>query len=239
MSTFRLPNPARVCAALAGAAVVAVGGAATAGAHVTVTPDHAAAGSHVVLTFSVPHGCELSSTTEVAIDIPEQVLSITPTAHPSWTVKQLAADGSPAEGAPPVRVVYTARQPLPSDLRDAFELSVRMPDEAGDTLAFPVVQTCEEGRAEWVELAEEGEDPHDLEYPAPLVEVIEPTADGHGSAAPANHDEAAPAANVAAESDDGAATTLGVAGIAVGAVGVVLSAVALALLRTRRRASRP
>lgn len=213
MSSIRFAKPARISAGVVGAAVIVVGGASVAGAHVNVSPERAEAGSYAILTFSVPHGCELSSTTEVAIDIPEQVMAVTPTAHPSWDVAQLTADGSPAEGAPATRVVYTAREPLPSDLRDAFELSVRMPDEAGETLAFPVVQTCEEGTAEWVELADEGQDPHDLEYPAPLVEVLEPATD---------------TADIG-----GSDTAVSVAGVGVGAAGLVVAGVAL--LRTRRR----
>jgi hypothetical protein len=54
-------------------------------------------------------------------------------------------------------VVYTAHAPLPDDLRDAFVLSLRIPeDTAGDTLYFPTVQTCEDGEHPWIEIPADG-----------------------------------------------------------------------------------
>ncbi len=49
-------------------------------------------------------------------------------------------------------IVYTARTPLPHDHRDTFELSLKLPDAAGETLVFPAVQTCEEGESAWVQV---------------------------------------------------------------------------------------
>ena len=40
-------------------------------------------------------------------------------------------------------------------------------DSAGQVLAFPVVQTCAKGETAWVDLAAEGQDPEELEAPAP------------------------------------------------------------------------
>ena len=61
--------------------------ATSASAHVTVDPSTTAAGSYTVLTIAVPHGCEESSTTKVAIKIPEPILSVTPTRDPFWDVE--------------------------------------------------------------------------------------------------------------------------------------------------------
>src|SRR5690606_16758028 len=95
------------------------------------------------------------------------------------------------------RVTYTADVPLPSDLRDALELSLRLPDgEAGDAVEFPVTQTCEIGETVWA-----GDD-------APTIVL---TAGSEAEPAPA------PVAT-----DDVLARTLGGLGLALGTIGVVL-----------------
>src|SRR5699024_8102726 len=67
----------------------------------------------------------------------------------------------------------TADTPVPDGQRDAFELSLQIPEEAADsTLYFPTVQTCEEGETAWVQIPDDGQDAHDLESPAPSVEVV-------------------------------------------------------------------
>ncbi|WP_162453341.1 YcnI family protein [Phytoactinopolyspora mesophila] len=234
---------ARTSGAFAGAAALCLGLPALATAHVTISPDTAEAGSYAVLTASVPHGCSGSGTTEVAIEIPEQIMAVTPTVNPNWEVEQLAADGSPADGEPVTHVVYTAHEPLPNDLRDTFELSVRMPDESGEVLAFPVVQTCEEGESAWVETADEGQDPHELEYPAPLVEVAESVSGGHGADHGAGADHSAGVhdgdVNGDASGSDSEMSAANVAGIGTGAAGIVLGGAALLYAHRRTRGGAP
>ena len=83
-------------------------------------------------------------------------------------------------------VVYTAITPLSNGYRDAFELSLQIPDEtAGTTLYFPTVQTCVEGETAWIEIPTDGQDPHDLDAPSPSVKVV--AGDGHGDGH--DHDE--------------------------------------------------
>lgn len=145
----------RLALGAAGAAALVVASAGAAGAHVTVSPGEAEAGSYAVLTFSVPHGCDGSGTTEVTIQIPEQTPSVTPTVNPNWDVEKVMVE----QGDAPRRVeqvVYTAKTPLPDGMRDTFELSMLMPDSPGETLVFPVVQTCEKGETAWVEVATDG-----------------------------------------------------------------------------------
>ncbi|GIJ39914.1 YcnI family copper-binding membrane protein [Micromonospora andamanensis] len=216
------------------AAAVALTGAPAA-AHVTVSPSVTTAGSYTVLTFGVPHGCDTSATTKVSIKIPEQIISVTPTVNSNWTVQKVMAELNP-----PVKdshgneitqrvteVVYTAKTPLPADLRDTFELSLKLPDAAGETLAFPAVQTCEQGETPWVELAAAGQDPDELEYPAPTF-VLTATAD-------ADVEEAA-VQQVSQTTDEPAGGTGVVSWIALvlGALGLVAGG--LALLRTRKAA---
>jgi periplasmic copper chaperone A len=221
---------ARLSAAgLAAGAVLALTAAPlAASAHVTVTPSGTAAGTSSVLTFAFGHGCDGSPTTALAIDIPESVMAVAPTLHPNWTIEKVE------DGDRIARIVYTAITPVEEGYRDAIELSVRLPeDAAGDTLVFPVLQTCVEGEVNWNELAEEGEE--EPESPAPVVVVTEVTGDEHGHDAAtdehAEHDEAtAEASDAASGSDDVVARVLGIGGLVVGVVAIVL---ALAARRPR------
>ncbi len=219
----------------AAAAATLVATAAPAGAHVTVTPDTTAAGDYAVLTFSVGHGCEGSPTTKIEIALPEQVLQVTPTRNPPWSVEKVTEKlDEPVEDAHGneitervSQVVYTTEDPLPDGYRDAFELSLQIPDAAGETLSFPVVQTCAKGETAWVETPAEGQDEHELERPAPAFEV---TAGGEDATDPQPEDGDRETVADSSDDDGGAASALS---LMVGAAGLVVAVVALA--RTRKR----
>lgn len=220
-------------------------GASSASAHVTVSPDTTAAGAYALLTFGVPHGCDGSSTTRVSIQIPEQILTVTPTVNPGWEVTKVMAtlaepvdDGHGGQRTERVaEIVYTADTPLPEGYRDAFVLSLKLPDTPGETLVFPAVQECEEGENAWVQVAQDGQDGDELDLPAPLFEVTAAVTDGHGGTAEAGtttEDLAAGSAlDGASTSRDDAATPAATwIALVLGAGGLVLGG--LAFLRTRR-----
>ena len=219
--------------ALAAGAVVAMA-AAPATAHVTVTPDTTAAGAFAVLTFSVPHGCEGSPTTRVAIAMPPEVFQVTPTRNALWSVRKqserLDEPVTDAHGNQITervsQVVYTTDDPLPEGYRDTFELSLQLPDAAGETLEFPVVQTCVQGEAGWTETAAEGQDPEELERPAPTVTITD-AAEAAGGAETASGAATAPQDEEAAEPDE-EGNGLALAGLGAGIVGILLGAAALA-----------
>src|SRR4051812_22636566 len=155
---MNLRTPAIAASALGAGVLLAVAAPLAASAHVGVTPDDTAAGSYTVLTFAVPHGCDGSATTAVAIYLPESIPSVTPTVNPGWTVSktvlkldQPITDANGDEITERVsQVVYTAITPLPDGYRDTFALSLKLPDEkVGDTIEFPVLQSCEVGTTEW------------------------------------------------------------------------------------------
>lgn len=143
---------------------IVVVGAGAAAAHVTVIPDTTDAGAYALLTFGVPHGCGDSPTTKVSIQVPEQVVTVTPTVNPGWDVEKVMADlaepvddghgGQYTERV--AEVVYTAKTPLPDGYRDALVLSLKLPDAAGETLVFPTVQECAEGESAWVQVPADG-----------------------------------------------------------------------------------
>ncbi|GAA1855720.1 YcnI family protein [Myceligenerans crystallogenes] len=226
-----------------GATVLATGlvlaGATAASAHVTVTPSGTAAGSYALLTFAVPHGCEGSGTTKVSIQMPEQIIAVTPSVNPSWDVENVmeelpepVEDGHGGEYTERVaEVVYTAHDPLPDGLRDAFELSLKLPETEGETLAFPVVQECEEGETAWVQPTQEGA--AEPEYPAPYFALTAAEGGAHGTVAePAGQEVADEASGAAAASTTAGSPALTWIALALGAAGFLLGLVAF--LKTRR-----
>src|SRR5690349_14563327 len=91
---------ARFGATAGAAGLLTLAIAAPASAHVTVTPSDTAAGAYVVLTFSVPHGCDGSPTTGITIQVPEEILSVTPTRNAYYGVeKKLVKLDKPVEDA--------------------------------------------------------------------------------------------------------------------------------------------
>lgn len=196
-------RPRRRRALVAASATGVVAAAAIAGsasAHVTIVEQEAAAGAYTVLTFSVPHGCDGSATTGVRIQMPESINTVAPTRNAFYEVEKVMETlDTPIEGnhgesitERVAEVSYTATTPLPDGYRDTFELSLQIPADApvGETLYFPVVQTCEEVESAWIELpAEDGSEP---ELPAPGILVTAgASGDGHGDeAAEESGDEA-------------------------------------------------
>lgn len=215
-------TPAVAVAGLFGGALLALTAPLAASAHVTVSPSDTAAGSYTVLTFAFGHGCEGSPTTALTFDIPESIQSVSPTLNPNWTIEKIA------DGDRTSQVVYTAVAPVADGYRDTVELSLQLPeDAAGETLAFPVLQSCVDGETDWSELAEEGA--AEPERPAPTVVVTEASGGerGHGASDASDedseHDAASEASDAAASSSDVVARILGIGGLVVGVVGVVLA----------------
>jgi uncharacterized protein YcnI len=240
---------ARAVVVAAGIGALTLGGALAASAHVSVIPNTTAAGSYALLTFGVPHGCDGSSTTKVAIKIPEQITAVTPTVNPNWDVQKVMVPLSPAvtdsHGNQVTervdQVVYTAKAPLPDGYRDAFVLSLKVPDVAGETLSFPTIQTCEVGETAWIEPTVEGQDEPD--HPAPAFEVTAAAGgDDHGAAATtaaaaaispaAAPTSSAEVAATASTSESSSTSWVAVAGLVAGVLGLVVGGVALA--RSRR-----
>ncbi|KAA1428670.1 YcnI family copper-binding membrane protein [Nocardioides antri] len=220
-------NLTRILTPMAAAATFGLTLVAPAAAHVSITPSTTTAGAYSVLTVSVSHGCDGSATTEVEIQLPEEVLSVTPTRNPFWDVRTttvpLDEPTTDAHGNTVTErmgsVVYTAKDPLPDGQRDAFDLSLQLPDQVG-TLTFPTVQTCVRGATGWVESPAEGQSADELDHPAPTVTVTE----GDAGAAPAD--------TVAGPASEGV-DTMAALGVGAGVLGLLVGGAALT--RARRR----
>ncbi|MGB3411141.1 MAG: YcnI family protein [Microthrixaceae bacterium] len=173
-------------------ATVAVGGVAmlsgVASAHITPQDPEGPAGGYMTTAFKVGHGCEGSPTTKVEIKIPDGVLSVAPQPVDGWelttTKKTLdpPIDSNGTKVTETVGTVTWAGGNLPADQLQMFWLSMKLPDgKAGDVLSFPVVQTCEAGETDWIEIAKPGE--AEPEHPAPTITLTAATDDHHGSSA--------------------------------------------------------
>lgn len=230
---MKLRTPVLAATGLAAGALLAVAVPLSASAHIHVDPSAAPAGSSAVLTFVLPHGCEGSPTTAIAIDIPEGITSVTPTAKAGWTVEKVSVDlDKPLDDGHGNTITtrvgsirYTADTPLPDGVRDTFALEVGLPgDAAGQDVQFPVEQTCESGTVEWNQTQAEGAD--EPEHPAPTVTVTAAAAGEHSdddAEAAVSTTDAAAESQPASDGDDILARVLGIGGLVVGAVGIVLA----------------
>lgn len=205
---------------------------AAAQAHVGVTPDSMTAEGSAVLTFSFTHGCEDSPTTALRVTMPEGLTSVSPTVDGLWDVAVDRADNGLVSA-----VTYTAATPIAHDLRGEVTMAVRLGEDAAETLAFPVEQRCETGANEWVEIAEDGQDPHDLESPAPVVTVSDAAAEAHDDHGTSGEHKASDTASADAVSDGSAGSGAAPAiGIALGAAGLLAGIAALFVaVRASRR----
>jgi periplasmic copper chaperone A len=216
-------------AAATGALTLALAGSA--GAHITANPGEAPSDGFATLDFSVGHGCEESPTTQVRIQIPPSVPSVTPGVHPVWDVatKEGKKDKVELHGETITRgvseVTYTAKEPLPPDRLDLLTISVKLPaGEEGESVYFPTIQRCKKGQHRWIQIPAEGENPEELEEPAPAV-VLTAAEGGHGWASDSGESVARPAASVQAaagsDDDDGAPMWLAISALVIGALGLL------------------
>jgi periplasmic copper chaperone A len=205
MSRTRTCRRAAVSGLLATGVLALV--AAPASAHVTLTASTTAAGSSAVVVLEVPHGCEGSATTEISVRLPDDVTELSAESNDRW-----AAD--PGEG----QVTFRTDDPLPDALRDEVAFTVRLPDEVGVELVFPVVQRCQEGESAWTEVAEDDASSEDLDMPAPVIVVT--GADGTAADPPR-----------AVGASDGRLMTYGAVGVLAGGC---LASAGVLLMRRRR-----
>jgi uncharacterized protein YcnI len=217
----------RASAALTILVAAMLSAAPTAFAHVGITPRQAAAGGYTKLSFGVPHGCDGSSTTRIAVQIPEGVVSVKPQVAPGWEIAtttgpyaepvELHGD-TLTEGV--VEVVWEGG-PLSDSHLAEFGMSVRLPDAPGETIAFPVIQTCVEGETGWIQIAAASDSDEaggeELEHPAPTIELLAASG-GHGEAADAGGERSSLAS---------------MGGLVLGALGFVTGS--MALVATRRQ----
>ena len=138
-------------------------------AHVVAAPGEAKAGSYSAIAFRVGHACAAGDTTlKLRVEIPDAVASARPQPKTGWTIDiEKAEDRATA-------ITWTGR--LPDDQFDDFAVLMKLPSQAG-SLTFPVIQTCEKGESQWIEIADPERPDEKLTHPAPVVRLTPAVAE--------------------------------------------------------------
>jgi uncharacterized protein YcnI len=147
-------------------------------AHVTANPSDGAAGSYFQTSFRVPHGCSGSATIAIRLKIPEGVIAVKPQMKPGWSLEiKHRALPQPIDAGHGVKIVDTVDEviwrggPLEDAYYDDFGMVMKLPDAAGQTMWFPLVQECQQGVHRWIEIPTGSQSWGDLREPAPFVKV--------------------------------------------------------------------
>ena len=216
----------KVVPALAAAALVA---APAASAHVTVNPNQAAAGSFARFDIRVPNEEADADTVKLTVQLPEGLnfTSFQPKAGWTRTVTKVklaqpveSDDGPVTERI--ATVTWSGGKIGPGEF-DEFGFSAQVPDQEGDVLVFPAVQTYSNGHiARWIGAA-------DADEPAPRVTLTAAEADHHGSSTTTT---TTPTASDTAEHEDNGRANVG---IVLGAAGLAAGVAALGFVVAGRR----
>lgn len=163
-------------------------GATASFAHVALDEPAALAGRSYKAAVRLGHGCEGSPTTAVKVLIPAGFQGAKPMPKAGWslstTVAKLAKpyDSHGKTISEDVTEITWTANSKDSWLADAwyeeFMLRGGLPAEAG-AMWFKVLQTCEKGRNDWVQVPESGISTKGLKAPAALLEIIESGPAGH------------------------------------------------------------
>lgn len=155
-------------------------------AHATYEAKTVEQGSTAKIVLRVPHGCGSEATLKVRIQIPEGIISVKPMPKAGWTLDVVTGDYAntyEAHGKKVTRgvkeIIWTGE--LPDAFYDEFTFRGQFTDKlpVDQMVYIPAVQECATGTARWVNIPAEGQDPHDLEDPAPGVKVIAPEEHHH------------------------------------------------------------
>jgi periplasmic copper chaperone A len=258
MTTWKDPmTHRRIAGATAALALLAL--PAGAQAHVSLHPNAWPAGSFVTTNVRVPNEMDDANTTTVRLQMPDGVLTASPTVPAGWKAevktKKLATPVKTDDGevTSTVSEVDFTGGSLPPGQTAIFPLTLSVPDSAkeGDTLSFKALQTYSNGQVvRWI-------GGPDDEHPAPTVDITAkggPILDVTGGDAgpPAKLPTALEGGGDTASSSGGApaqaavapaatrtvvkeqSKTLSVVALIVGIVGILFGGAALA---TRRRAA--
>ena len=138
-------------------------------AHVVAAPGEAKAGSYSAIAFRVGHACGAGDTTlKLRVEIPDAVASARPQPKTGWTTEV------EKEGDKTTAITWTGR--LPDDQFDDFAVLMKLPSQP-DSLIFPVIQTCEKGESQWIEIADPERPNEKLTHPAPVVRLTPAVAE--------------------------------------------------------------
>nr|WP_157017485.1 DUF1775 domain-containing protein [Mesorhizobium xinjiangense] len=173
---------------LAAASALTAFSIATAFAHASLETPTAPAGSYKAV-MRIPHGCDGQATHTVRIDIPEGFVGVKPMPKSGWTIDIEKGDYARSYDlhgervSSGVKAVIWSGGALPDQHYDEFVVRGTLAGvEKGQKLYFDTLQRCAGAEVAWTGHPADGQDPHSLDHPAPMVTIAERTADGHGHA---------------------------------------------------------
>lgn len=160
--------------------------ASAASAHVVFERREAPPNSPYRAILRVTHGCKGSATTSLRVTLPDGAVGARPMAKPGWSIGTVrgpykkaypSPHGTLSEG---VREIAWIGGRLPDDQFDEFVFSVTLSEDfrPGETVYFPVEQTCESGAYHWAQIPKPGQNAHELAEPAPGVSIVAARAGG-------------------------------------------------------------
>ncbi len=174
-----------------------------ANAHAVIEQKDAESGSFYKGVISISHGCDGSATTKVTIDIPYGVRDAKPMPKPGWKLDVVRSELTKPYLSNHKTVTEDVTQiswygnTLESDHFDEFIFRGQIGVGTGTRLYFPVKQECVVGERHWNQTPDSKPSPHEqhgdhaghtghtghggskLEYPAPVVRVIDGTGGHH------------------------------------------------------------
>jgi uncharacterized protein YcnI len=166
--------PTVLCAWLA-----ALGLAAS--AHTVLEYQVASAGQSYKATFKVGHGCGVSPTRQIVVDMPAGVQGAKPMPKHGWRLEVTRAkltqpytSHGRTISEDVTRISWTAKTAedmLPNGHYDEFVLVGTLPAQAG-MMYWPVQQVCEQGRLDWTDVPKPGQKLSDVKSPAALLEIM-------------------------------------------------------------------
>lgn len=152
-----------------------------ASAHTVLEYQVATAGQSYKATFKVGHGCGVSSTRQIVVDIPAGVQGAKPMPKAGWRLdvtREKLAQPYTSHGRTitedVTRISWTAKTAddmLPNGHYDEFVLVGTLPAQAG-VMYWPVQQLCEQGRNDWTEVPKPGQKLSDLKSPAAMLDIM-------------------------------------------------------------------
>ena len=127
-------------------------------AHVVITHMNQSAGwEGAVLTLLVPHGCGASPTTEIRMQVPENVNMVLPEPKPGWqitlTKRKLATPkkvGNREISEVQDEVIWSGGS-LPVDQAGLFTFVTNFANKPGERVYFKTIQKCAAGEERWVD----------------------------------------------------------------------------------------
>ncbi len=170
--------------ALCAVALIGASYTGSASAHTSLETTTAATDSTYKAVLRVGHGCEGQPTHTVKILVPPQLRRAKPMPKAGWSlevVKEKLDEPFDYYGqsiTEDVREIIWSAGNLPDDFYDEFVFRAKVAGEPGQTLYLKTIQECAQGEHRWIEIPKAGQDRHELEQPAPALEVTDKHA-GH------------------------------------------------------------